>query len=68
MRTRRLLDGVRTVSDLGEHFGNGLYAREVAYLVANEWARTAEDVLFRRTKLGLHVGPEVAERLTVYLS
>jgi glycerol-3-phosphate dehydrogenase len=67
-RTRRLLDRVHTISDLGQHFGGGLYAREVDYLVRNEWARTAEDVLFRRTKLGLHVGPRVTERLTAYLS
>lgn len=53
-RTQRLLDGVRTLSDLGEHFGAGLYARELDYLATAEWARTAEDVLFRRTKTGLH--------------
>ena len=67
-RTERLLDGVQTLADLGEHFGVGLHAREVDYLGANEWARTAEDVLFRRTKLGLHVPPETAERLTDYMA
>jgi glycerol-3-phosphate dehydrogenase len=67
-RAERLLEGVRTVADLGEQFGAGLYAREVDYLVANEWARTAEDILFRRTKLGLHVHPETAERLKRYLA
>jgi glycerol-3-phosphate dehydrogenase len=66
-RARPLLDGVRSVGDLGEHFGAGLHAREVDYLVAREWARTAEDVLFRRTKLGLHIGPEGAGRLAAYL-
>src|SRR5579884_1941048 len=66
-RTERLLDGVQSSADLGEHFGGGLYAREVDYLVANEWARTAEDVLFRRTKLGLHLSPEAADRLNTYL-
>jgi glycerol-3-phosphate dehydrogenase len=65
-RAQRLLDGVRSVADLGEHFGGGLYAREVDYLIANEWARTAEDVLFRRTKLGLHVDPQAVERLSAY--
>ena len=66
-RTGRLLDGVRSSADLGEHFGAGLYAREVDYLVAQEWARTAEDVLFRRTKLGLHVEPKAVGRLSAYL-
>ncbi|HJR83302.1 MAG TPA: glycerol-3-phosphate dehydrogenase, partial [Sphingomicrobium sp.] len=67
-RTERLLESVRTVADLGEPFGAGLYAREVDYLVANEWARTAEDILFRRTKLCLHLDREAAERLAAYLA
>jgi glycerol-3-phosphate dehydrogenase len=46
---------------LGFNFGAGLYEREVAHLVKNEWAMTAEDVLWRRTKLGLHIG-EVGRR------
>ena len=66
-RTERLLDGVPELRDLGEHFGAGLYAREVDYLAANEWARTAEDVLFRRTKLGLHLSNEGAARLSAYM-
>jgi glycerol-3-phosphate dehydrogenase len=49
------------ISDLGRHFGAGLYEREVRYLVATEFARTAEDILWRRTKLGLELTPaEVA--------
>ena len=67
-RTERLLDGIRTLADLGEHFGSGLHAREVDYLVANEWARTAEDILFRRTKLGLQLGREARQRLSAYLA
>lgn len=66
-RTERLLEGMETIAGLGEHFGAGLYAREVDYLVTNEWAKTAEDILFRRTKLGLHAGPDAADRLTAYL-
>ncbi len=66
-RTERLLDGVRSISDLGEHLGGGLYAREVDYLVSQEWARSAEDVLFRRTKLGLQVTRQTKDRLTAYI-
>jgi D-erythritol 1-phosphate dehydrogenase len=65
--TEEVLNEVRSVGDLGEHFGAGLYAREVDYLVSREWARSAEDVLFRRTKLGLHAGADVANRLSAYL-
>jgi glycerol-3-phosphate dehydrogenase len=39
--------------DLGEYFGAGLTERELRYLVEHEWARTAEDILWRRTKAGL---------------
>jgi glycerol-3-phosphate dehydrogenase len=67
-RAERLLEGVRTVADLGEHFGAGLYAREVDYLVASEWARNAKDILFRRTKLGLHLESDAANRLSAYLA
>jgi glycerol-3-phosphate dehydrogenase len=39
---------------MGTHLGLGLYAKEVEFLREYEWARTAEDILWRRTKLGLH--------------
>ena len=51
----------------GEDLGGGLATCEVDYLVEQEWARTAEDILWRRTKIGLHTGPETAERLRAYL-
>jgi glycerol-3-phosphate dehydrogenase len=50
-----LLQGVKTTADLGRHFGGHLYEREVLYLIAEEWAVDAEDVLWRRTKEGLHM-------------
>jgi len=62
-----ILEGARTEADLGEDFGGGLYERELAYLVRHEWATSAEDVLWRRTKCGLHMrAPQrqrVAERM-----
>ena len=67
-RTRRLLGGAKGMDDLGEHFGAGLYTREVDYLRTHEWACTAEDILWRRSKLGLHFDPAMKERLTAYLS
>lgn len=53
--TYDVLGASTKLADLGEHFGAGLYAREVDYFVAHEWARTVEDVLWRRTKAGLHL-------------
>lgn len=63
-----LLGDAATMADLGQHFGADLHAREVDYLFANEWARTAEDVLWRRTKLGLRVTPEDKQRLADYMA
>jgi len=48
-----LLDGAGEAGDLGLHFGSGLYEIEVSWMVNNEWARTSDDVLWRRSKLGL---------------
>ena len=59
-------DAVR-MSDLGENFGADLTRREVDYLVAREWACTADDVLWRRTKLGLRVTANDRARLETYL-
>ncbi|UTW13843.1 glycerol-3-phosphate dehydrogenase [Marinobacterium rhizophilum] len=53
--SHRILEGCTAVTDLGTHFGASLYAREVHYLVEFEWAREAEDVLWRRTKQGLYL-------------
>lgn len=47
-----LLPPKATLTDLGQNFGAGLFQREVDYLIANEWATCAEDILWRRTKLG----------------
>jgi glycerol-3-phosphate dehydrogenase len=54
-RARTILGKAAFRSDLGRHFGAGLYEAELRYLIAQEWAVAADDVLFRRTKLGLHM-------------
>ncbi len=66
-RAMRLLDGVKSRDDMGESFGGGLTRLEVDYLVREEWARSAEDVLWRHTKCGLSATPEDAQRLRAYL-
>ena len=63
----KILDDAKTETDLGENFGGGLYERELVYLAEHEWASSAEDVLWRRTKCGLHMSAaqrrRVAERM-----
>ncbi|QGM47306.1 glycerol-3-phosphate dehydrogenase [Methylocystis heyeri] len=56
-RVWRLLGAAHAMSDLGEDYGCGLTTAELRYLVEEEWARCAEDVLWRRSKLGLHLTP-----------
>ncbi len=54
-RMTSLLGNVTTVADLGKHFGGLLYQREAQFLADTEWAHTADDILERRTKHGLHL-------------
>lgn len=61
--TTELLGDAKGPADLGRMFGAGLSAREIAWLTSREWAMTAEDILWRRSKLGLHMSE--AERAEV---
>ncbi|MEQ9328280.1 MAG: glycerol-3-phosphate dehydrogenase [Rhodospirillales bacterium] len=63
----QLLGKAATIEDLGQEFGSGLYAAEVDYLKSREWAQTAEDVLWRRTKLGLVMPEDGVAALESYL-
>jgi len=58
---------ILAVADPGIHFGADLYQREVEYLVRTEWAVTAEDILWRRTKLGLRLAAEEVGYLDQWL-
>lgn len=62
-----ILKGCESRQCLGQHFGGGLYQKEVDHLVKNEWAQTAEDILWRRTKLGLHTSLAEQTALKDYL-
>ncbi len=53
--------------ELGEYFGGNLYEREVRYLVEHEWAQQPDDILWRRTKAGLHMSPEQRSRFSLYM-
>jgi glycerol-3-phosphate dehydrogenase len=57
-RMGAVLGDASAIADLGQHFGGGLTAAEVIYLVRHEYARSADDVLWRRSKLGLHLDAE----------
>ncbi|MDB5801301.1 MAG: glycerol-3-phosphate dehydrogenase [Rhodocyclales bacterium] len=66
-RCSDILGEARDTSGLGEEVLPGLFEREVNYLIEHEWARSAEDILWRRSKLGLHLAPDAAARLDAWL-
>ena len=66
--TRRIFGDARTSNDLGEAFGAGITARELDWARREEWVRTAEDFLWRRTRLGLRLSPEETQRIDAYLA
>jgi glycerol-3-phosphate dehydrogenase len=66
-RLERLLDGATSLADLGRDFGAGLSEREVRYLIDTEFARNADDILWRRTKLGLATTPAQQKALADWL-
>lgn len=63
-----VLGAAASITDLGQHFGAELYGREIDYLVEHEWAASAEDVLWRRTKTGLRLDPGQREAVARYLA
>jgi glycerol-3-phosphate dehydrogenase len=67
-RLDRVLGSARTLDDLGPRFGADLTAAEVRYQMQHEWAMTADDVLWRRTKLGLRVSVEQREALARFMA
>jgi len=67
-RAPQILKGAREPSDLGRDFGAGLSEAELAYLVENEWAITAADVVWRRSKLGLRLTKDEIERIDAFMT
>ncbi|MFV0409825.1 MAG: glycerol-3-phosphate dehydrogenase [Paracoccus sp. (in: a-proteobacteria)] len=57
-RLTRILGEAQSLDQLGRHFGGEFYEVEAEYLLREEWARTADDILWRRTKHGLHLSEE----------
>lgn len=67
-RIGNVLDRAETVEDLGQHYGAGLYQTEVDYLIKTEFARTADDILWRRSKIGLRMTASEVSELETHLA
>jgi len=63
----KMLEGARSAADLGQSFGP-LSQREVEWLKAKEWVRSADDILWRRSKLGLHMSRQEQDALRLYMA
>jgi D-erythritol 1-phosphate dehydrogenase len=67
-RTSRIINGATSIADLGQNFGDTLYECEIKYLCDHEWASSADDILFRRTKHGVHMSKTQRESVSEYLN
>lgn len=67
-RSQKVLAEVKSPEDMGLCFGSDLYEFEVNYLIENEWARNAEDILWRRSRLGLFLSPQEAEKMQEWIA
>jgi glycerol-3-phosphate dehydrogenase len=63
-----LLGSAQKIEDLGRLFGSDLYEAEVLYLMQHEWARTTNDILWRRSKKGLHLSHSEVSLLDHFIS
>jgi glycerol-3-phosphate dehydrogenase len=68
LRLKTILGNAKTKADLGPAFGPELTAAEVRYLMTREWARFPDDILWRRSKLGLTMPPQDREALAVFMA
>lgn len=66
-RARAVIGAAQSEAELGRHFGADMFEAEIRYLMAQEWALTAEDVLWRRSKQGLRLTPEQVAVLEEYM-
>ena len=63
-----MLKGCDSKEDLGQSFGHGVYGKEIDWVIEKEWVRTAEDYLWRRTKMGLRFSEDQSTALEAYIS
>ncbi|HET7850316.1 MAG TPA: glycerol-3-phosphate dehydrogenase [Pseudolabrys sp.] len=67
-RAERILGGARRLDDLGPVLAGDLTGAEVSYLMRSEWARSADDILWRRSKIGLFSGPKERQALEQFIA
>ncbi len=63
-----LLSGINNVEEMGQEFAQGVYQAEIDYMIKHELAKTGEDLLWRRSKLGLYLNSEQQQAVTDYVA
>lgn len=66
-KVKQMLGNAKTIADLGSHMGHDVYAAELDYVIAHEWVTCADDFIWRRTRLGLHINKETKEDIETYI-
>lgn len=64
---RQFLKNKTSLADLGQHFGANFYAAEVEYLINNEWAYSLDDVIWRRSKIGMYLSAQQLTELNTFI-
>ncbi|MDR9829106.1 glycerol-3-phosphate dehydrogenase [Vibrio sp. FNV 38] len=67
-KVHQLLEGIKDLAQMGTHFGGSLYQHEIDFLMNTEWAYNAEDVIWRRTKVGLDLQANQIEQVEAYIN
>ena len=62
-RIKAIIGDAKTVEELGKHYGDDVYEAELRYVIKEEWVREAEDFLWRRSKLGLHISDRTRAKI-----
>tara|TARA_B100001778_G_C18604300_1_gene638937 strand:+ start:4035 stop:5537 length:1503 start_codon:yes stop_codon:yes gene_type:complete len=66
-RLYTIIGAAKVIKDLGQHFGEHVYQAEIDYMVREEFARSTEDILWRRSKLGLHLSDKTKQAIADYM-
>ncbi len=67
-RAYMILENAKNINEMGEDFTNGIYEKELDYLVSHEWAKTVDDIVWRRSKWGLVLGEEARNKIAGWLT
>lgn len=67
-RIKMIIGDAKDITRMGQDLGDGVYGREIDYLIQHEFARNVQDVLWRRSKLGLHISEQTVEAIRLYIN